>query len=417
MPRSEPALKIDLSRARAHWHRRQGLAEPVKGAIDEVIAATGWPRTLGGADVYLAVRARIPGMKRVDLEEAVKQSKVQVIPAVRGCIYLVPRVSVPLALRIAEELSAKRSEREHEKAGISQKELADVAEAIVVALRKGPLSTDALRKALPEGVVRSLGEKGKKLGISSTLPPAVRHLEFEGRVERTIDAAGRLDNERYVWRLTAKSPFEGAKVPADAGSRHAQIAEIFFRHVGPVTQKDFAEWSGLSQRDARAAMDRVALAPVEVEGYAKDAFALEADLPALREASPPGARPSMLPFEDNYVVLHGGPACLVDPKHHSRKIQVWGQTKGTTLGDVKHMSMRPLFDGDTLVGMWEYDPDADVVVYGTFDPLPTAKKRAVAALAEDVGAFLRDDIGHAKSFTLDTVEAIRERAAIVKSLG
>src|SRR5262245_23148738 len=105
-------LKITLDRARAHWHARQGLATPVKGKVEEVGAATGWPRTLGGSDVYLAVRARVPGLKRRVLDDAVQASRLQVIPAVRGCIYLVPRAEVPLLLRVAEEQYRPRSERE-----------------------------------------------------------------------------------------------------------------------------------------------------------------------------------------------------------------------------------------------------------------------------------------------------------------
>ncbi|QRK09883.1 hypothetical protein JQX13_07190 [Archangium violaceum] len=50
------------------------------------------------------------------------------------------------------------------------------------------------------------------------------------------------------------------------------------------------------------------------------------------------------------------------------------------------MFMRSLFDGDRLVGLWEYDLDAGAVVFGTFD------------------------------FVLDNDEAVRERAAIVKAL-
>lgn len=415
MPRTEPALRIDLSRARAHWHRRQGLAEPVQGSIEEVVAATGWPRTLGGVDVYLAVRARVPGMRRRDLDEAVEQSRLQVVPAVRGCIYVVPRSHVALVLRVAEELSSKRTEREHEKAGISQKELAGVAEAVVAALSKGPLSTDGLRKALPAGVVRSLGEAGKKIGISSTLPPALRHLEFEGKVERTLEG-GRLDTERYAWRLTAKSPFAEAKVPSDPIDRYARIAEAFFRSAGPATLKDFAAWSGFSQKDARAAVERIGLAPVAVAGYADEAFVFEADLPALREAAAPASSMSMLTFEDNYLTLHGGPGIVTDPKHHARPIKGWGQAKATTLGEAKHISWRALFDGDALAGMWEFDPDARKVVFATFDPLPPAKKKAAAALAEDVAAFLRDDLGHARSFSLDTDDEMRARLADVKTI-
>ncbi|WNG50880.1 winged helix DNA-binding domain-containing protein [Archangium minus] len=410
-----PALTISLERARAHWHRKQGLAEPLGGSLEEVVAATGWPRTLGGVDVYLALRARVPGLKRQQLDDAVAQSRLQVIPAVRGCIYLVPRPEVPLVLRIAEEQYRKRADREHEKAGIAPTELADVGEAVLKALRKGPLSTDALRKALPEGTVRSLGDKGKKVGISSTLPPALRHLEFEGKLERTLEG-GRLDTERYLWRLPTSNPFTGAKVPGEPVERHALIAALFFRQAGPATVENFTTWAALSQREARAAMEKLPLVPVAVEGFADEAWVLEEELAHLREKAPATSSVSMLAFEDGYLAFHGGPALFTDPKHHAWKVPVWGNTRGGTLGDARHMFMRSLFDGDRLVGLWEYDLDAGAVVFGTFDTLAPKRRKAVEALAEEVAAFLRDDMGHAHSFVLDNDEAVRERAAIVKAL-
>jgi hypothetical protein len=410
-----PALTLSLERARAHWHRKQGLAEPLPGSIEEVVAATGWPRTLGGVDVYLAMRARVPGMKRQQLDEAVEQSRLQVIPAVRGCIYLVPRPEVPLVLRIAEEQHRKRADREYEKAGIAPTELADVGEAVLKALRKGPLSTDALRKALPEGTVRSLGDKGKKVGLSSTLPPALRHLEFEGKVERTLEG-GRLDSERYLWRVPAKNSFTGAKVPGEPVERHARIAATFFRQAGPVTLENFTTWAALSQREARAAMEKLPLVPVAVEGFASEAWVLEEELAVLREKAPATSSLSMLSFEDGYLAFHGGPALFTDPAHHARAVPVWGNTKGSTLGDARHMFMRSLFDGDRLVGLWEYDLDAGAVVFGTFDTLAPKRRKAVEVLAKDVAAFLRDDVGHAHSFSLDNDDSVRERAALVKAM-
>lgn len=411
------ALRIDLDRARAHWHHRQGLDTPVapKGPIEEVVARTGWPRTLGGSDVYLALRARAPGMTRKTLDEAVEKSRLQVIPAVRNCIYLVPRTDVPLVMRVAEEVYRKRTERELQKVGVDDKELKAIGDEVLKVLRKGPLTPEALRQALPEGSVRSLGEKGKNLGMSSPLPTALRYLEFEGKLERTLEG-GRLDSERYQWRVPAKNPLAGAKVPASEVERNAAVARRFFASAGPATLKDLANWAGLAQKDARAAMDRLPLAPVTVDGLADEAFALEEDLPALRAPAPAAKSLSMLPFEDNFIALHGGPGLFVDPAHRGRSIPVWGTTRGTTLGEATHMSMRALVEGDRIAGLWEYDPDEKRVVFGTFAPLSPARRKAAQALADDLGRFLREELGHAKSFVLDTDTALRERARLVKAL-
>jgi hypothetical protein len=409
------ALKIDLDRARAHWLQRQGLGAPVKGKIEDVVAATGWPRTLGGSDVYLALRARAPGMARKTLDQAVDASKLQVIPAVRGCIYLVPRPEVPLVLRVAEEQYRKRTERELQKVGVDDKELATLGAEVLKVLRKGAMTPDVLRQALPEGAVRSLGEKGRKLGVSSPLPAALRYLEFEGKVERTLEG-GRLDSERYDWRLPAQNPFTGAKVPSDPVDRNAAIARRFFQSAGPATIRELSNWTALAQKDARAAMDRLPLAPVTIEGSPEEAFALEEDLPVLRAPAPAAKGFSFLPFEDNFIVLHGGPGAFVDPRHHGRSIPVWGTTRATTLGQATHMSMRALCEGDRIAGLWEYDPDSKQVVFGTFDPLPPARRKAAAAQAEELGRFLREEIGHARSFVLDTESALRERARLVKAL-
>jgi hypothetical protein len=415
MSTNAPALSLDLSRARAHWHQRQGLAAPVAGALEAVVTATGWPRTLGGVEVYIALRARVPGLRRQTVDEAVAQSRLQVVPAVRGCIYLVPRAEVPLALRVAEELSRKRTERELQQLGVPVRELEEVGEAVLTVLAEGPRSTDALRRALPPGTVRSLGEKGKKVGVSSTLPAALRCLEFEGRIERTLES-GRLDSERYAWRRSACSPFEGARVPNEAVERHAALAQVFFRVAGPARVQDFAEWSGLTKRDARAAMARAPLVPVAVQGFSEECFALEADLAVLRAPAAPSASVALVGFEDCYLVLHGGPASRVDPQHHGRMVAVWGSTKEAPLGEVRHLATRALLVDDRVAGAWEFDPDTGTVVWAAFEPLPAARRKAVDAAAEDLARFLRDDLGHAKSFSLDTHEEVRRRAAMVKAM-
>jgi hypothetical protein len=410
------ALKIDLARARAHWHSRQGLAEPFPGSIGEAIAATGWLRTLGGADVYLAMRARRPGMKRSELDHAQESSQVQVSPAARGCIYLVPALHVPLALRIAEDQHRKKIDRELEKAGSSLKEVTERAEAVLATLQaKGALTTDALRKAAPAEALRSLGEQGKKVGVSSTLGPSLRELEFAGKIERTLEG-GRLDTERYLWAPAKKKAHAQAKVPGTAEGRNALLAELFFGWVGPATMKDFAEWAGLAVRAAKTAVEKAPLAPVAVEGYAADALALESDLSRLKEPYKPSKAVRLLSSEDNFLILHGGPRYVTDEKHHGQKLEAWGTIKPMPIGEAKHITSRMIVVGDCLAGFWELDPDAGKVVTKTFDPLPSAQAKELAALAADVAAFLEDEMGHAKSFSLDAEEEIRKRAKAIKAM-
>jgi hypothetical protein len=409
------ALRVTRARARAHWHARAGLAEPEAGSLDEVLARTGWLRTLGGIEAYLAVRARVPGARRVDVDAAIEGVRVQVVPAVRGCIYVVPRAHVALALRVAEEQQAKRSAREMAVVGVKDTELEAVGKTVLAALGAGPLATDALRRALPEGTVRSFGEAGKKIGLSSTLPLALRKLEFSGRVERLPEGA-RLDTERYLWRVAAKSPFAGARVPDHPVERHARLAELFFRHGGPATARDFASWTALSERDALAAMARAPLAPVAVDGYAEDAWALEEDLATLAKPARPSDRFALLGFEDAFLVHHGGPAPLVSASEHGRKVASWGSARPTTLGAARHLHLRPVLDGDRLGGFWELDPGAGAIVLFTFEELSPKRRRLLEARAADVASFIASELGHARSVSLDTTEAVAKRAAEIRRM-
>jgi hypothetical protein len=407
--------RVSLAMARAHWHRRQGLSLAQAGKPAEVVAKTGWLRTLGGADVYIAARARMPKLTRRTLDAAVEAMELAVMPAVRGCIYLVPRMHAATALRFAESMWRERAERDIEKAGSRWREVERVADGVRSVIGTRGLTTDALRKALPDGFVKSFGDRGKKVGLSSPLPVALRELEFRGEVERTLDE-GRLDTERYLWRGAKRDPFRGAKLPSDPHDLAAMLGEIFFSQMAPATAKDFAEWSGLSQREAKDALTRVPLVEVDVEGYAEDSLVLTSDLAELEGKLRQNEAVRFLSFEDNYLTIHGGPAKLTDPSKHGLKVEVWGRTRGATLGDVKHLATRTLLVGDSLAGFWEYDPDASQVIWATFEPVTGKVRDEIVEAADELGRFLREEIGHARSFSLDTEDAMRERAEIVRSL-
>lgn len=413
MPTAKPALRLTRDQLRRVCVAAQGLspASPVSpvGALEE----TGFLRTLGGVDVYIALRARVPGLRRADLDEAVAAHQAQVIPAARGCMYLVPRRDVPLSLRVAGLLSRTRDERDHEKAGVQPGEVEEVAKAALATLReRGPLTTDGLRKALPAGTLRSLGEQGKKVGISSPLPGALRRLEFDGLVERTLENR-RLDSERYLWRATVESSFDGVRLPDDPIDLYAGMARIFFHAAGVATLKDFAGWTGIAQRDAKAAVERLGLLPIEVEG-SRDLHYLPEDRRGLLEQ--PADAVALLSFEDNLIHLHGGPAFLVDEAHHDAPVPSWGMGRPSTLGDAKHLAMRSFVAEGKVAGFWEYDPDAREIVVRPFSPLAPATKAKVDEAAADLSRFLTDELGHGRSFSLDTDEELRKRSAKIREM-
>jgi len=410
----KPAFRLSLEEARKVFVTAQGFPAPHERSITAVLEETGFVRTLGGVDVYLAVRARVPGMRRADLDAVVAAGEAQIIPAVRGCMYLVPRRDVPLSLRVAEMLTRSRDEREHAKVGIRPGELEEIGAAVLQALgERGPLTTDALRKALPEGIVRSLGDIGKKAGVSSPLPAALRRLEFAGRIARAVES-GRLDSERYLWRILERSPFDGVKLSGDPVELYAGLARIFFHSAGLGTQKDFAAWAGIPQRDAKAAMERADVLPVAVD-HLPDLFYLLHERRALLDSSWGTSQPiALLSFEDNLVALHGGPALLVDKAHHAIPVPELATGKIVPLGEAKHMTLRSVMAEGKIAGVWEYDPDARTVVTAGFAGLSKATHARLDAAAEDAAHFLTEDLGHGRSFSLDTDDDLRKRSAQVR---
>jgi hypothetical protein len=418
MPKAAPSTTttISLSQARAAFFAAQGFVPGRNASLLPTLERTGFVRTLGGVDVYLAVRARVPGMARADLDRAVEKHEAQVLPSVRGCIYLVPKREVPFALRAADLLSRSRALRDQERAGLRRGEVEQVAKEALAALRKlGPSTTDAIRRALPEGTLRSLGEAGKKVGVSSALPPALRLLEFEGKIERTLEG-GRLDTERYLWRAVEKSPLEAADLPDDPIDLWARLGEVFFRAAGLGTTKAFAEWAGISQRDATAAAAKLPLVPVSIEGVAETHFALEAERRALLEAGGAQEAIAFLPFEDNLVALRGGPAILVHSAHHGLSVPVWGSAKKEKLGEARYMSFRSVVAEGKVVGFWEYDPDSKKAIFACFDKVKPPTRKRLAEAAAEVSKFIAQDLGHGRSFSIDTEDELRKRVKLVRTL-
>lgn len=390
-----------LAQARALWWQKQALGDAVRtGSIAAVIGGSGWLRTLGGADVYLAARARRPGLTRAELDAAVETGELCVVPAARGCIYLVPAVVVG-ALRAGNATHWRKSaERDSAKAGSSMEVVEAVTKRVLDALVQ-PMTPDALRKALPAGSIPSFGEAGKKAGISSPLPLALRMLELDGRVERVLEG-GRLDTERYQWRRA--KPAVRAKPPGDP--LDAMIG-AFLDFAGPTTPAQLAAWSGarygICRRCSRGSAPwRSPSRGSATRGWRRGEVAAQA-----HTAAPRGL--ALLAFEDNYLANHGLGA-VADPRHHAIELDLWGSSKPQSIGTASHVLSRTIVVDGLIAGFWEVDPRTNGAVWTTFDPAPKALARQLDDATADTARFLLDQLGHARAYSLDTMDGVQQRA-------
>ena len=84
------------------WFERQGLMEPREGAASsEVLAKTGWARSVGGANPYLTLFAR-GGISREQVDRELESREIHELPSARGCTYLVPACDYALALTVGQ---------------------------------------------------------------------------------------------------------------------------------------------------------------------------------------------------------------------------------------------------------------------------------------------------------------------------
>jgi hypothetical protein len=319
---------------------------------------------------------------------------------VRGCIYLVPSSAVPDLLALNAEAWRTQTQRELAKIGKTIAIVEAIAPAVLATLTE-PRGPDAIRKGI-RGDIPSFGDAGKKVGLSSPLPLALRLLEFAGTIERVLDG-GRLDSERYLWRRTVGALAAPAR---DHDQRVANVLDAFLGFAGPATLAQLSAWSGRAQRDLKTALARLDAVAVDVDGMGQ-AYLRAADATG-RAPAPRGI--ALLAFEDNYLVNHGLGA-VTDRRHHALEVDIWGGDRGPeALGTADHVLSRTIVVDGLVAGFWEVDPRSGGAVWYTFDPAPKALARALDERTAEIAAFLLRELGHARSFTLDTMDEVQARA-------
>ncbi|HEV7554370.1 MAG TPA: crosslink repair DNA glycosylase YcaQ family protein [Kofleriaceae bacterium] len=394
---------MKLAHARSVWFAKQALGGSTERSIAKLLGGSGWLRTLGGCDVYIDALARRPGMKRADLDGAVAKGELRVVPAVRGCIYLVPSAIVPDLMALNAETWRQSTTKDLAKIGKKLDVVEKLAPNVLAALATEPLDTAGLRKLVE---VASFGDAGKKIGLSSPLPLALRLLELDGRVERTLEG-GQLDSERYLWKRASAKPTIAA---GDLAKRLANVIEAFIGFAAPFTLAQLAAWSGRSQRDLKPIVADLATA-VTIDGMG-EAWAAKSDL----QPAPAPKGISLLAFEDNYLVNHGL-GVVTDPAYHDVEIDIWSSNKkAETLGDAKHVVGRTILVDGMIVGSWEVDPKTKGAVRHVFAKQPKATMTKIEELVHATATFMLDELGTARVASNDTMEDVQRRADRIRKL-
>src|SRR5690348_6186213 len=248
---------MEITKLRAWWAHRQGLDGSVEGKpAAEILSKTGWARSVGGAAPYLTLFAR-GGLRRAEVDRDLAAAKIHELPSARGCTYVLPESHYALGLKIGQSFTGAEM-KVALKLGVTEKEIANLNNAVRKALAKSPLDTDAIRQAVGPAA-RSLGPEGVKKGLSTTLPVALGILQSEGQIRR-IPSDGRIDGQRYKYAVWSPNPLSKWKLSQEQS--FVELARAFFSWTGGATLAEFQWFSGLGVKAAKAATNPLKLEAV-----------------------------------------------------------------------------------------------------------------------------------------------------------
>jgi hypothetical protein len=395
---------MDENRLRAWWWHRQGLDGSLRGALPAaVLERSGWARSVGGVGPYLTLFARA-GTSRADADAALAALEIHELPSARGCTYVLPAGDFALGLRVGQAFSGAEM-KTAAKLGVTEDEIERLCAAVLRALGGGPLAPDGLRDATG-GAWRGLGEEGRKKGLTTTLPVALGRMQARGDIRR-VPVNGRLDQQRYAYARWEPNPLAGATL-TDAEA-YTGLASRFFRWVGPATLRELQWFSGLGVRAVKEAAAPLALVPAEDGG---DRLLLPEDAEALRAFHPP-AEPQYA-LVSSLDAVHATRRDLRSLLHQAdleRMVRV--DSGERTLGGLSDLPSHAILDRGRLIGLWEFDADAGTVAWGTFGGQADA---ALRQAVDETEAYVRDQLGDARSFSLDSPASRRPRIDAIRRM-
>lgn len=395
---------MNETKLRAWWWQRQGLDGSLRGASPAaVLDRSGWARSVGGVGPYLSLFARA-GTSREAADAAVAAREIHELPSARGCTYVVPASDFALALTVGQAFGGAEM-KTAAKLGVTEDEVEALCRAVVGALADGPLAPDGLRDATG-GAWRSLGDEGKKKGLTTTLPVALGLLQARGDIRR-VPVNGRLDQQRYAYARWEPNPL--AARPWNVAEAYTELARRFFRWVGPATLRELQWFSALGVKAVKEAVAPLGL--VAADG--SDRLLLPEDVEAFDAFQAPAEpRYALVSSLDAISATRRNVETLVEEADRGRMVPT--ESGERPVGGISDLPAHAILDRGRLIGLWEYDADAASIAWFTFaGTADAALERAVA----ETEAYVRDQLGDARSFSLDSPASRRPRIEAIRGMG
>lgn len=341
----------------------QRIALPIPGGASEVVKHLGAVQAQDYQSALWAIGLRTTEATQADVEQAIANREIIRTWPMRGTLHLVAAADVRWMLSLMAtrviSLNAARLEREF---GLDTKSLTQCRKIITRALADGQPQT---RSAL-YAILEQAGQ-----GTS-----AQRSLHILGRLaqEGTICQGPRIGKQPSFVLLDAWVPKS-----ADL-SREQALGELglrYFRGHGPATVQDLAWWSGLTLKDAQAAL-ALAKPFLQQESIGDAIYWFDPGTTTAAGVDVEAAAIHLLPAFDEYLVGYKDRSAALDPAHTKQVIGVNGIFASNIVIEGR------------VSGLWKRSMDKQGVALSVtpLRPLKKQERAGIAAAAQRIGRFL-----------------------------
>ncbi|GIF07975.1 hypothetical protein Asi03nite_55130 [Actinoplanes siamensis] len=346
------------------------MASLLLGGItkDSTLAVTEWFGALQAQDlnsVLWSLGVRLPGRTLPEIVAETERRDVVRTWPMRGTVHLIPSADAHWMLELTGVRALAGAAKRREFLGLSEADADRAAEILGAALKGGGrLTRSSCVAAINEGGVQVSGHLGYHL------------LWYASQRGITAIAPNEGSEQTFVlldeWAQRRNTPSREDALGI--------LARRYFRSHGPTTAKDFAGWTMLTMKDAKAGIAAAGLARVDVEGAEMwaDPAALEAG-PAHGWHALPGFDEYLLGYKDRSMMATPEMLKSIIPGNNGifqptlvrdgRVRAVWKRTVGKKAVSVVVSPLTPFTARD-----WA-DAEEALQPYGTFLGLPVTVKK------------------------------------------